>query len=238
MNTQAILAILREGELQLEGRIAWGSNYTLLGIASVDDVELTIIYKPRRGEQPLWDFAEGTLCVRERAAYLLAALAGWEIIPPTILREGPFGYGSVQLFIEHDPETHYFNFQGETRFDSQLQVIVLFDWIANNADRKGGHVLVDGDDKLWGIDHGLCFNVEYKLRSVIWEYAGIPFSAEQTATLTQLRERLGDQEISAELASLLSPSEFEIMLRRLDLLIDAGVFPQPGPDRHYPWPPV
>ena len=238
MERQDTLTFLRESELQIEGRIAWGSNYTLLGLACLDGAEVEMVYKPQRGERPLWDFATGSLCIRERAAYLLATLAGWQFVPPTILREGPYGYGSVQLFIEHDPERHYFNFQGDTRFDTQLQAIVLFDWIANNADRKGGHVLVDADDKLWAIDHGLCFHVEYKLRSVIWEFGGQAFSAEQTQTLTQLHDRLKDNVLSAELATLLTPDEFAVMQRRLDLLLEAGVFPEPGPGRHYPWPPV
>ncbi len=232
------LDIMQTGEIKAEGRLAWGSNYTLLGYACKDDVEVPVVYKPRRGERPLWDFPTGTLCSRERAAYLVSEAAEWHVVPTTILRDGPYGHGSVQAFIEHDPEMHYFSIQGESRYDAQLQSIVLFDWVTNNADRKGGHVLVDPDDQLWAIDHGICFNVEYKLRSVIWDFAGMPFSAEQSQQLQTLKSAIGSGAAADELADLLTASEIEIMKRSLDLLIDAGVFPEPGPGRHYPWPPV
>ena len=238
MNKQLTLDILTNGEMRLEGRLAWGSNYTLLGYVCAGDVELPVVYKPRRGERPLWDFPTGTLCLRERAAYLVSDAAGWDIVPPTVLREGVHGYGSVQAFVEHDPEIHYFNIEGEPDFADALQRIVLFDWVTNNADRKAGHVLVGPDDTLWAIDHGICFHIDYKLRSVIWEFAGQPFSTDLIATLLQLRNNLDAEPYASELARLLHRNEIERLKRRADKLIEVGVFPEPGPGRHYPWPPV
>ena len=238
MNSEELLDIMTNGDLRVDGRLAWGSNYTLFGHACQGEDELTIVYKPRRGERPLWDFPSGTLCSRERAAWLISDAANWNIVPLTILREGPYGWGSVQIFVEHDPEIHYFNFEGEEKFADQLQSIVLFDWITNNADRKGGHVLMDNDERLWAIDHGICFHVEYKLRSVIWEFAGEEISAEKQTTLVQLQQEIAAGPVHDELQNLLDSEEIEIMQRRLQLLLDAGVYPEPGPGRHYPWPPV
>ena len=238
MDCSQTLDLMQNGDMRVEGRLAWGSNYTLLGYACANDVEMPVVYKPRRGERPLWDFPTGTLCSRERAAYLVSEAAGWDVVPPTVLREGPYGWGSVQKFVEHDPDIHYFSIQGDERFFEQLRQIVLFDWITNNADRKGGHVLVDSADRLWAIDHGICFNVEYKLRSVIWEFAGEEFSAEITQSLSTLQTNLNSPPYVSEFQDLLNKEEIDIMQRRLRLLLDAGVYPEPGPGRHYPWPPV
>ncbi len=238
MDKQQTLEFLTNGEMRLEGRLAWGSNYTLLGYICAEETEMPMVYKPRLGERPLWDFPTGTLCLRERAAYLISDAAGWDIVPPTVLREGVHGFGSVQAFVEHDPDTHYFNIEGEPDFAETLQRIVVFDWITNNADRKAGHVLVAPDDRLWAIDHGICFNIEYKLRSVIWEFAGEAFSAELHQSLQTLRQNLDTPLYADELLQLLHPDEIDILNRRLTQLIEVGIFPEPGPGRHYPWPPV
>ena len=237
MELKQTLEIICQGDMNLEGRLAWGSNYTLLAYACADGVDVPVVYKPQRGERPLWDFPSGSLCKRERAAYLVSEAAGWNIVPPTILREGPYGLGSVQMFIEHDPELHYFAIQGDSRFDEQVKPFVLFDWVTNNADRKAGHVLIDEEESLWGIDHGICFHPEYKLRSVIWEFAGMPISAELQTSLRKLSENLGSQ-YDSEMRQLLSQEELDALHHRIDLLLANPIYPEPGPGRHYPWPPV
>lgn len=235
---QDTLELLEEGALELEGLISWGSNYTFLGKVCHNEREVSVIYKPRKGERPLWDFPAGTLCLRERAAFLVSEALGWELVPLTILRDGPHGWGSVQQFIEHDSDVHYFTFQG--KYPTQLQQIVLFDLLINNADRKGGHVLLDEDEHLWSIDHGICFHVEYKLRTVIWEFAGTPIPPAQIAALEQLQTKLADSTNTSiqQLRNLLSEREMAAFRQRLQRLLDQGSFPHPGPGRHYPWPPV
>ena len=165
-----ILHLLEKADINIEGLVPWGSNYTFLVSICRETVAAQGIYKPRRGERPLWDFPAGTLCHRERAAFLVSQTIGWDIVPPTVLRQGPQGYGSLQYFIDHDPDQHYFTLKGQ--FEEQTQKIVLFDILINNADRKGGHVILDRQNQLWAIDHGICFHVDHKLRTVIWDFAG------------------------------------------------------------------
>jgi hypothetical protein len=236
---------LDAGDVTLEGLVTWGSNYTFLAQVCHDSAEIQAIYKPRRGERPLWDFPAGTLCQRERAAYLLSETLGWRLVPPTVLRKGPHGYGSLQLFIDHDPEIHYFSMEGDADLAPQLQRIVLFDAIANNADRKAGHVIMESAEssapaKLWGIDHGICFHDEYKLRSVIWEFAGATIPADQIDALTGLLDVFGDADHPnrAALLALLSRRELDAMQRRTEQLVASRAYPTPGPGRHYPWPMV
>ncbi|MCA9917161.1 MAG: SCO1664 family protein [Anaerolineales bacterium] len=191
----------------------------------------------------MWDFAQGTLCQRERAAFLVSQASGWDLIPPTILREGEHGLGSVQLFITHDPDAHYFTFEGEPRFREALQKTVLLDSIINNADRKAGHVLVeekDGDDRLWLIDHGICFHTEYKLRTVIWEFAGEPIPEQLLADLEKLSGKLATNQdgIRTDLLKLLAQAEVGALQRRISQVLNQGIFISPGSGRHYPWPPV
>ena len=153
--------------------MAWSSNATFLVNATLDDVEVPAVYKPQRGERPLWDFPEGTLCNREVAAYELSDALGWSIVPETVLRDGPYGIGMVQRFVDHDPDDHYFTLL-EAHLDD-FQRFAAFDVLANNADRKGGHCLqAKFDGHIWGIDHGLTFNAVDKLRTVIWDFAGEP----------------------------------------------------------------
>lgn len=236
MEQELVLALLEQGEIDVLGLVPWGSNYTFLTDICHEDQQLQAIYKPQQGERPLWDFAQGSLCLRERCAFLLSELLGWHVVPPTILREGPQGLGSLQFFVEHDPNITYFDFEG--RYVEPLQQIALFDYIANNADRKGGHIIRDFEDQLWGIDQGLCFHNEYKLRTVVWEFAGQKIPGKFLVALRRLSELLwsDDEPIIRELMSHLSAREIRALRQRVLALVEDGRFPQPGPGRPYPWP--
>lgn len=238
----ATLQKLEEGRLEMEGLITWGTNYTFLVqvLGETPPDSLQAIYKPQRGERPLWDFPVGTLCLRERAAFLVSEALGWRLTPPTILRDGPQGYGSLQLFIDHDPNQHYLRFGEQPQYHPQIRQIVLFDYVINNADRKSGHVLLDDANRLWAIDHGICFHAEYKLRTVIWEFAGAPISPVECDALQQLKNQLETPAgaLTTQLCHLISPRELEAMVRRLDTLLASQMFPKPRAGRHYPWPPV
>lgn len=249
--TAGILHLLQRGTIELEGLLPWSSNYTFLiricgQLAETGAGEVQAVYKPRRGERPLWDFTQGTLCQRERAAFLVSQALGWSLVPPTVIRKGPHGPGSVQLFVEHDPERHYFTLEGDASHQRQLQQIALLDVVINNADRKGGHVLLGvssetgGSERLWAIDHGICFHTEHKLRTVIWEFAGQPIPANLLADLARLKEQLcGEtQTLTTQLKDLLTSAEVNALQKRLERLIKQGRFLSPGPGRHYPWPPV
>lgn len=251
--TEAVLQVLEFGELTLQGILPWSSNYTFLTQVGWNDMEVSAVYKPRRGERPLWDFPQGTLCQREQAAFLVSQALQWELVSPTILREGPHGIGSLQLFVNHNPEIHYLTFEGDPLYRDQLQKLVLFDILTNNADRKSGHVLVEEaleetpaepppalTHKIWAIDHGICFHVEPKLRTVIWEFAQEPIPQPILEDLRLFREtltcRTGD--FYLKLYELLTQAEISAMQKRLEKLLHQGIFPNPGPGRHYPWPPV
>lgn len=236
VSTAAILKILEDGELAMEGLVPWGSNYTFLVKVKLGDNQIDAIYKPSRGERPLWDFARGTLCLRERAAFLIAEALGWHLVPPTVLRNGPHGWGSLQYYVDHDPDQHYLTFSDE--YVRVTQQIALFDVIINNADRKSGHVLLDPTGRLWAIDHGVCFHDDYKLRSVIWEYADQPIPDELVNNLESLNTWLCYDRGSEyeELKQLLEPVELGALQGRLNQLISSKRFPKPGPGRHYPWP--
>lgn len=194
------------------------------------------IYKPRRGERPLWDFPDGTLCQREVAAYVVSEALKWHIVPPTVLRGGPQGVGMVQAFIEHDPDRHYFTFGRQHR--PQLQMIALFDFIVNNADRKGGHCLLDSVGNIWAIDHGICFHTQPKLRTVIWDFADQRIPAELLGDLTAVLDNPGRQAMSQSLRELLSQAEIAATFKRIENLVRARKYPEPGPGRQYPWPPI
>ncbi len=191
------------------------------------------IYKPHRGERPLWDFPSG-LYRREAAAYELSLWLGWSVVPPTILRDADYGLGSVQLFIEADFAKHYFTFLEDETFHDQLRTMAVFDVIANNADRKGGHVLVDSQGHLWGIDNGLCFNVEPKLRTVIWDFAGETLLPHLTADLKRLAEATPDD--LGVISGLLLPDELDAMKTRAYRLLEHDELPAPRSDHAYPWP--
>lgn len=231
----AILELLERGDLASEGVLPWSSNYTFLMRVCDANNEIKAVYKPRRGERPLWDFPTGTLCSRERAAFLVSQALGWQLVPPTVMRHGPHGVGSLQWFVPHNPQEHYFMFEGQ--FPDQVQRLALFDVLINNADRKSGHVLLDEHDHLWGIDHGVCFHTDYKLRSVIWEYAGTTISPDLMADLTAFQQVLASSvSLRVELSDLLNQGEVQAIGERLNRLLLSGKFPEPGSGRHYPWP--
>lgn len=234
--TADTISILEEGQVAMEGLVSWGSNYTFLVHLKHTAGELDAIYKPSRGERPLWDFARGTLCLRERAAYVTSEAIGWSLVPPTVLRDGPHGWGSLQLFIDHDPQVHYLTIQGQ--HVTQSQKVALFDVLINNADRKSGHVLLGEDNRLWAIDHGVSFHGEHKLRSVIWDFAGQPIPDSLLEDLVAFQSWLcyGDAPGLQELGQLLDRLEMDALESRLRGLIEGGIFPHPGPGRHYPWP--
>lgn len=227
---------MQTGELTLEGQFTWGSNYTFLVRVGA---ELEGVYKPVKGEQPLWDFPSETLAGREVAAYLLSEALGWSLVPPTVLRsDGPFGPGSLQLRVAHDPERHYFTFEDAVR--QQLRPAAVFDLLANNADRKGGHILQGEDGHLWLIDHGICFHEEPKLRTVIWDFAGEEIPAELVERVRSLHPQLAPgSPLAEQLAAYLNPVELEALRQRITALLAQPVFPLPPEDERYmPWPPV
>ena len=228
---------LLDGAMELLGLMPNASNYTFLARCASGSDELLAIYKPRRGEIPLWDFPTGTLYRREVAAYEVARVLGWPNVPPTVLRDGPEGEGSAQLFVDADPEEHYFTLQ-PARSD-EFRRVALFDLVVNNADRKAGHCLLDDEGTIWVIDHGVCFSEELKLRTVIWEYADEPIPAPLEADLQRARAALASGgALRARLEALLAPSEIRATEARVDALVRRGTFPRPGPGRPYPWPPI
>lgn len=232
------LDLLANGELAVRGLLAGSSNYTFLADVQSDRGQGLAIYKPRQGETPLWDFPPGTLCQRELAAYLVSQALGWTLVPPTVIRVGPYGQGAVQLFVDADFSQHYFTFRDEPALQPALQRIAAFDLVINNADRKAGHTLRTAEDRLWAIDHGVCFHVQPKLRTVIWEFAGQPLSMDLIVDLAGLRAQLESGcALHAELAGLLSAAELAELARRTEQVLNAGLFPDPDPQRRsYPWP--
>ena len=229
---------LREAEITQLRLVYDSSNYVY--IADLDDAELGPglgVYKPERGEQPLHDFPYGTLYAREIAAYEASRLLGWDLIPPTVERDGERGVGSMQLFIEHDPAQHYFALREQDELDEQLARIAAFDLIANNADRKGGHVLLDAGDRLWGIDNGLCFSAVQKLRTVIWDYAGLELPEDWCEDIRRFRDCVaGADEMSAPFRERLADRELEAFAERCDALVAHPVLPEMYPYRCVPWP--
>jgi uncharacterized repeat protein (TIGR03843 family) len=241
LTEEQVVQTLYTGKIEEKGLLPYSSNTSFLIVVSDGQRTIPAVYKPQRGENPLWDFEWGTLCHRETAAYEISSALGWRLIPPTVLREGTRGLGSVQFYIQHDPNIHYFTIQADARFASSLRQLSLFDFIVNNADRKSGHCLVDGQQQLWAIDHGICFHTDYKLRTVIWEFSGEPIESELLADLTQLHGHLCHPQspIRRRLCALLSEAECEAIDKRLHHLTRAQEYPAPHPSRrNYPWPPV
>jgi uncharacterized repeat protein (TIGR03843 family) len=230
-----VMRLLEHGELEPLGVLPRASNYTFLARVRGGGDEMLAVYKPRDGEAPLWDFPQGTLCNREVAAYVLAEALRWPNVPQTVLRDGPHGVGSVQRFVAFDPNQHYFTMR-EERGD-EFRRVALFDIVANNADRKAGHCLRGNDDHIWGIDHGVSFHAAVKLRTVIWDYEGEPISEEEQAALGRLAAEL-EGDLGRTLAALLNPLEVEAVGRRLQWLLNHGVFPRPVTEYPYPWPMV
>jgi hypothetical protein len=232
----AALDLLARGDLRLIGLLPNASNYTFLAEILGQEGRVLAVYKPRKGEAPLWDFPDGTLCRREVAAYVLARALGWPSVPPTVLRDGPHGAGSVQLFIEADLTHHFFTLRETT--PEAFVPFVAFDVVANNADRKGGHCLLDSRGTIWAVDHGVCFSPEPKLRTVIWDFAGDPVPADLLADVDGVARELRAGPLRAEMSELLSAAEVDATARRAERLAEVGRFPLPGAGRSYPWPPV
>jgi len=229
------LELLSGGELEVLGRMPWSSNQTFLGRLEGGGLEALVIYKPRRGERPLWDFPRGTLCRREMASFLVSEALGWSIVPLTVLRDGPLGEGMVQLFVDHDPNEHYFTLR--EAFPDRFRQFALFDVVANNADRKAGHCLRSPDDHIWGIDHGVTFHASVKLRTVIWDYEGEAIPGPVLDDLGRLAGAL-DGDLGERLSELLSRAEAQAVGRRLEWLLTRRVFPEPIAEYPYPWPMV
>ncbi|GDX33339.1 hypothetical protein LBMAG16_01700 [Actinomycetes bacterium] len=230
-NSSAIISHLLRGEMQIEMRMPYSSNATFLVSITLQDKTVKAIYKPMRGEKPLWDFAPG-LHRREVAAYRLSEAMGLNCVPPTVLRDGPNGEGSVQLLIEANPDEHYFTlFEQRQDLHDQFRAMCALDIVANNTDRKSGHVLVDKDQHVWGIDHGLCFAEDFKIRTVIWEFGGevLPESIRQAV------EPLITN-VPLEVATLLTAQEVMAISERAKWLFDGAQFPVDPSGRHYPWP--
>jgi hypothetical protein len=227
--------LLSLGEIELLGLLPYSSNYAFLVEVARGDEKVKAVYKPVKGERPLWDFPHGTLALREVAAALVSDAGGFGLVPPTVLRdEAPHGPGSLQLFIDHDPNRHYFVLIHER--EREMADFAAFDIVINNADRKGGHVIEDLDGKLWGLDHGLAFHLEPKLRTVVWAFAGQPLPEEVSDRLSHLLDAFERGSLSEDLAGLLTADEIAETQARIEVLTRSGVFPEPQGPFHMPWP--
>jgi len=237
LTSAQIATVLREGKIELLGQMRYSSNGTFLVEVCADGVTVPAVYKPRRGERPLWDFPNGTLCQREVAAYEVSEALSWGVVPVTVLRsEAPLGPGALQRFVDHDPEEHYFTLL-ETHQD-RFRQFAAFDIVVNNTDRKGGHCLRDQANELViGIDHGLTFHPEWKLRTVIWDFAGEPLADSLINDLTRVAAEGSEGAMAKSLAPLLSPNEYDAIIQRLHSLLRATCFPNPDEGYHsVPWP--
>lgn len=262
-----ILDALRLGEIEIEGRLVDASNVVLLGRVDLDGVKTRVIYKPVRGERPLWDFPNGTLAQREVFAFVISAAGGWDLVPPTVLRDGPIGPGSVQLWIDavDDGSRDLVDVQTMAELSPgwlpvfeaeqpdgtavvvahadrpELASVAVFDLVVNNADRKGSHLMLDRSGSLWAFDHGLCGHTEPKLRTVLWGWVGQPLPREDLLRLETLSTLLSDpaSSLSSTVQGLVSSAELAALGQRLANLLDTGVFPGPnGRGPAIPWPPL
>lgn len=247
-------AVLREGDLTVLGQVTTASNVTLVCEAVLGDERQRCVYKPIRGEQPLWDFPDGTLAGREVASYLISEALGWKVIPPTILRDGPYGEGMVQEWVESAgaelvdlvplgevPDGYFEILRGEDGRGREVSLVhaddpgllrlAVLDLVLNNADRKGGHAISGVDGIVYGVDHGICLHTEPKLRTVLWGWAGKPVPAELVDDLQRFSST------SLDLSELLTPTELSALRQRVRAVIDAPVMPFPNSRRPIPWPP-
>jgi uncharacterized repeat protein (TIGR03843 family) len=261
LDVTTTLSVLRHGEISVEGRLVDASNATLFCEISHSGLDAHCVYKPVAGERPLWDFPDGSLAGREVASYAVSEAAGWNVVPPTVMRDGPFGPGMVQLWVETDADVGLVDVVAPNGLptgwlrvldalgsdgrpvvlahadDDRLRRMAVFDAVINNADRKGGHVLPRPDGTVLGVDHGVTFHLEPKLRTVLWGWAGEPLREEETAALARLAESL-DGELGTELAELLARTEIRETRRRIDRLITEGHLPFPSEGwPAIPWPP-
>jgi uncharacterized repeat protein (TIGR03843 family) len=233
MVTDQLRTAIQCGNYEIQGQFTFGSNYTFLVNVQHEGQDYSAVYKPLRGEQPLWDFPENTLAGREVAAYLVSEALGFHIVPFTTLRnDGPYGAGSLQQYIDYDPEYHYFSFSEADR--QLLKPVVLFDLLCNNADRKGSHVFFENSTHhLYAIDHGICFHEDDKLRTVLWDFSGQKIPQDLLACLSLSRGLLADLE------RYLSPREVSALSARAESIRKRGTFPrQPRDRRAMPWPPL
>ena len=235
-SSSAALSLLKTGQIEFTGEFVWGSNSTYQVNVSNQDGSVLAVYKPASGEQPLWDFPVGTLAGREVAAFETSRALGWDLVPPTVLRQGgPRGEGSIQFFVAADAQHHYFEFDHAEK--QRLRPVAVFDMLVNNADRKGGHILFDEEDHLWLIDHGLTFHQNQKLRTIVWDFVGEPIPENLLKDLAGFADRLqNDPELIACYEGLITSHELAALKKRADELIANPGFPGPGPGRPYPWP--
>jgi len=235
LDVDEALELLARGRLELVGRLVDASNATLYATVTAAGVEAACVYKPVAGERPLWDFPDGTLAAREVAAYRVSVATGWEIVPPTVMRDGPFGPGMCQLWIETDQTV---DLVALARSDHpQLRRMAVFDAVVNNADRKGGHLLPTVDGHVFGVDHGVCFSPEDKLRTLLWRWRGQPLTADAIDVLSAVRSAL-DGGLRADLLELLTRREVTRTVARLDRLIAGRRYPMPSEEwPAVPWPP-
>jgi uncharacterized repeat protein (TIGR03843 family) len=258
----AVPALLRHGRIEITGRLVDASNATLFGTVSADGVELRCVYKPVRGERPLWDFPDGTLAGREVASFLISEAGGWHVVPPTLLRDGPFGPGMVQAWVDTDDERELVDVcpaadvpsgwlsvlrardgRGEPAVLAhadvpELQRMAAFDIVTNNADRKGGHVLAGTDGHVYGVDHGLCLHIEHKLRTVLWGWVGKRMTPEVLEPLRRLRAALdGGRTFRDELGEHVTRREVRALRMRVEAVLNEPCFPEPsGYGPAIPWP--
>ncbi|MDQ6783088.1 MAG: SCO1664 family protein [Actinomycetota bacterium] len=224
------LTLLGAGEIEVKGRLPWSSNGTFLVGLCLDGVTGTAVYKPLRGERPLWDYPSG-LYRREIAAWAVSEALGWGLVPETIARDGPYGPGSLQRFVEADFSEHYFTLLERPEHHDGLKALCALDLLLNNGDRKSGHCLVGTDGRLWGIDHGLCLAPDHRLRTVIWDFAGQPVPAERMEAIARLAT-----DPPAALAGLIDEEEVDALTTRAAALVRRPLFPEPRSGRAYPWP--
>jgi uncharacterized repeat protein (TIGR03843 family) len=235
---EPVLDLLARGILEVQGRLVVASNETFYCALRHEERQAACVYKPVAGERPLWDFPAGTLAGREVAAYQVSRAAGWDLVPPTVYRDGPFGPGMCQLWIETDPSVDLIALARRTDY-SALREMAVFDAIVNNADRKIGHLLPAADGSLFGCDHGVCFGEDYKLRTVLWQWRGKDLPARAVAALGVLKRALAAGGLSARLGQWLAPAEVDATRQRIDLLLKHQVHPYPPDDwPAVPWPPV
>lgn len=236
LSEEEALPLLQSGEVIGGHRMPQGSNYTfLVAIDAGPGKYLRAIYKPRDGERPLYDFPAGSLYKREYAAYLLSQIQGWPRVPLTLIRDGPYGIGSMQLYVECDPSITYFDLIQDS--EEELQRQAVFDVLANNADRKAGHCLLGSDGRIWSIDHGLTFHPIFKLRTVMLEFWGQPIPESLLPSMEELLRCLdsGSPRVAA-LTEVLEDPDVDAMKRRVEAMLETPVLPKLDPYRHVPWP--
>ena len=225
------LRLLRDGELEVIGRLVDASNATLYCTVELDGVRAPCVHKPIAGERPLWDFPEGTLSDREVAAFAVSEATGWAIVPPTVMRDGPFGRGMCQLWIDVDESVDLVALARSDR--DEIRRIAVLDAVINNADRKGGHLLPTVDGHVYGVDHGVCFSIDEKLRTLLWQWRGRPLADDAIETLQELDRDLQGT-LGTRLCELLTPAEVNATRRRVKRLLSTGRHPMPSDD----WPPI